>query len=191
MTGLGNLSLRGLAKAIGVTPPTLLHHFGSKEGLITEVLDALEREQMAAVALLDGGEFSLEDFLRRLWERQTTADELSRIRLQFEAITLGATEAGLPGPIRAKVMRSWVEQIRRKLEAQGFDQAEARNRATLMHAAIVGLTIDLLATNDRERTDAASQELFRMARGVDRNAKERMRAQAAPPRAANAENPKS
>lgn len=167
-TGLGNFSLRTLAKAVGVTPPALLHHFGSKEGLICEALDALEREQMAPVEMLDRDDFTLEDFVLRLWEIHSNEPELTRVRLQLEAIALSATDVGLPGPVRAKIIKAWVEYIARSLESQGYDRKAAFDHASLIHAAITGLLLDLVATGDRERTASAALELGRLARSLDR-----------------------
>lgn len=167
-TGLGNLSLRSLAKDLGVTPPTLLHHFGSKEGLISEVLDALAREQMEPVEILDQDGATLEDFVLRLWEIQSREAELAKVRLQLEAIAIAATDVGLPGPVRAKIIEAWVNYIARSLERQGYDRKEALDHASLIHSAITGLLLDLIATGDKERTDSAAIELGRLARSLDR-----------------------
>jgi AcrR family transcriptional regulator len=170
VSGLGGVTLRGVAKALDVTPPGLLHHFGSKTGMITAVIDELEREQMEVIEQVSAEGFSLEHFVRDLWAVQSSERELARIRLQLEAVTLDATETGLPGPVRARVMAVWVEAIARNLEAQGYDRATARNNATLVHAAFVGLLMDLLATGERERLDAACEELARIGRTIDRQA---------------------
>lgn len=167
-TGLGNLSLRSLAKDLGVTPPTLLHHFGSKEGLISEVLDVLAREQMEPVEILDQDGAKLEDFVLRLWEIQSREAELAKVRLQLEAIAIAATDVGLPGPVRAKIIEAWVNYIARSLERQGYDRKEALDHASLIHSAITGLLLDLIATGDKERTDSAAIELGRLARSLDR-----------------------
>lgn len=169
-SGLGGVSLRAVAKALDVTPPALLHHFGSKTGMITAVIDELEREQMEVIEQVTAEGFSLEEFVRALWQVQSSDRELARIRLQLEAVTLDATETGLPGPVRAKVMAVWVEAIARNLEAQGYDRDTARDNATLVHAAFVGMLMDLLATKDRARIDAANKALRRIARTIDRNA---------------------
>ncbi|UDL88950.1 TetR/AcrR family transcriptional regulator [Mesorhizobium sp. PAMC28654] len=167
-TGLGSLSLRSLAKDLGVTPPTLLHHFGSKEGMISEVLNTLEREQMGPVEILDQDGATLEDFVLRLWEIQSEEAELARVRLQLEAITIAATDVGLPGPVRAKIMEAWVKYIARSLERQGYERKEALAHASLIHSAITGLLLDLIATGDKERTGSAAIELGRLARSLDR-----------------------
>ena len=51
--GLGDLSLRKIAAAIGTSHRMLLYHFGSKSGLLVEVVRAVEartRAQFGAIA---------------------------------------------------------------------------------------------------------------------------------------------
>lgn len=170
ISGLGSVSLRGVAKALGLTPTALLHHFGSKAEMIRAVVDELEREQMDVVEKISKDELSLEKFICDMWAIQSSKAQLARIRLQLEAVTIDATETGLPGAIRAKVMSVWVESLARRLEAQGYDRHNARNNATLVHAAFVGLLMDLLATGDRARLDAACAELGRVALSIERKA---------------------
>ena len=51
--GIADLSLRQLAAAIGTSHRMLLYHFGSREGLLVAVTQAVEEQQRAA--LLDSG----------------------------------------------------------------------------------------------------------------------------------------
>jgi len=48
--GEEGLSIRELCARVGVTPPTIYHHFGDKDGLVTEVVDACFAEFDRAVA---------------------------------------------------------------------------------------------------------------------------------------------
>src|SRR5436305_14785627 len=50
--GLAGLSLRELAAAIGTRHRMLIYHFGSKEGLVVAVVQAVEAEQRAQLAKL-------------------------------------------------------------------------------------------------------------------------------------------
>ncbi len=63
--GIADLSLRQLAAAIGTSHRMLLYHFGSREGLLVAVTQAVEEQQRAA--LLESG-LTLQD-ARRSWER--------------------------------------------------------------------------------------------------------------------------
>ncbi len=46
--GMGDISLRELAAALGTSHRMLIYHFGSKEGLFVEVVRASERRQQGA-----------------------------------------------------------------------------------------------------------------------------------------------
>src|SRR5215210_7590078 len=50
--GVGDLSLRALAAALGTSHRMLIYHFGSREGLLIEVIRAVEDQQRAALAQL-------------------------------------------------------------------------------------------------------------------------------------------
>ena len=80
--GLGDLSLRSLAAAVGVSHVTLRHHFGSKEELVAELFDEIRARQEipADVAAEDGAAL-----LRRLWRDWTGEPGLRQFRLLFEA----------------------------------------------------------------------------------------------------------
>src|SRR6201998_4426191 len=47
--GVGDRSLREVADAVGTSHRMLLHHFGSREGLLIAVVEEAERRQMALV----------------------------------------------------------------------------------------------------------------------------------------------
>ena len=48
-TGIADLSLRQLAAAIGTSHRMLIYHFGSREGLLAAVTQAVEEQQRAAM----------------------------------------------------------------------------------------------------------------------------------------------
>src|SRR5262245_62390826 len=48
--GEGALSIRELCDRVGVTAPTIYHHFGDKDGLVAEVVDACFAEFDRALA---------------------------------------------------------------------------------------------------------------------------------------------
>ena len=47
--GVGDLSLRSLAAALGTSHRMLIYHFGSREGLLIEVIRAVEAQQREAL----------------------------------------------------------------------------------------------------------------------------------------------
>ena len=83
--GVGDLSLRGLAAALGTSHRMLIYHFGSREGLLIEVIRAVEAQQRAALAemLLDE-DASDADTMRRMWRRLADPALWPNERLFFE-----------------------------------------------------------------------------------------------------------
>ena len=59
-TGIADLSLRQLAAAIGTSHRMLIYHFGSREGLLAAVTQAVEDQQRAALRDRPGTEGFLE-----------------------------------------------------------------------------------------------------------------------------------
>src|SRR3954468_22834996 len=83
--GVGDLTLRGLAAALGTSHRMLIYHFGSREGLLIEVIRTVEAEQRAALAeLLRDPESSPEETMRRMWRRVADEALWPNERLFFE-----------------------------------------------------------------------------------------------------------
>ena len=67
--GVADLSLRGLAAAIGTSHRMLIYHFGSKEGLLIEVIRAVEAQQRALADEMNlDPSLSPSDAARALWK---------------------------------------------------------------------------------------------------------------------------
>jgi AcrR family transcriptional regulator len=154
--GAGALSLRGLASAIGTSHRTLIYHFGSREGLLIEVVREVERRQRNALATLDlDPATSLADAVRVMWQRLADPALWPYERLFFEMY--GQAVQGHPDtlPLLEGVVDSWLD-LNVELGARwGVPEGVARTHARLGLAVIRGLLLDLLATGDRAGTDAA------------------------------------
>src|SRR3954447_10590366 len=156
--GVGDLTLRGLAAALGTSHRMLIYHFGSREGLLIEVIRAIEAQQRAALAemLLDA-DASTADTMRRMWHRLADPALWPNERLFFElyAQALQGTPHALP--LLDGIVDRWVEPLTRIGVASGLPEADARAEARLGIAVTRGLLLDLLATGDREAVDAAME----------------------------------
>lgn len=89
--GLGDLTLRPLARALKTNARMLVYHFGSREELMREVLDCIrEREDARIQAWFQAGKTArtLPQFLRWLWRRLATTRTRPAIRLLFELYAL-------------------------------------------------------------------------------------------------------
>ena len=80
-TGIADLSLRQLAAAIGTSHRMLIYHFGSREGLLAAVTQAVENQQRTA--LLESGATTAND-ARQFWQRLSDPGLWPQERLFFE-----------------------------------------------------------------------------------------------------------
>jgi AcrR family transcriptional regulator len=156
--GVGNLSLRGLAAALGTSHRMLIYHFGSREGLLIEVIRAVEAQQRAALAemLLDE-EAAPAEVMRRAWRRVADPALWPNERLFFEIYAQALQGSPHALPLLDGIVDLWVEPLTRIAVAQGRPEAEARTEARLGVAVVRGLLLDLLATGEREAVDAAME----------------------------------
>jgi AcrR family transcriptional regulator len=166
--GVSDLSLRQLAAALGTSHRMLIYHFGSKEGLLTEIVrrvEARQRDQVAALAAATGGgdtaEGSLDvtspEALATLWAHFADEALWPWERLFFEVYAQALQGSPHAQPLLDGIVDLWVEPLARIAVAQGRPEAEARAEARLGVAVTRGLLLDLLATRDREAVDAAME----------------------------------
>jgi AcrR family transcriptional regulator len=156
--GVGQLSLRGLAAALGTSHRMLIYHFGSREGLLIEVIRTVEAQQRAALAqMLDDPEAPPEETMRRMWRRVADPALWPNERLFFEVYAQALQGSPHARPLLDGIVDLWVDPIARLAVAQGRPEAEARAEARLGVAVTRGLLLDLLATGDREAVDAAME----------------------------------
>lgn len=156
--GLAGVSLRPLAREIGVSVNALVHHFGSKDDL---VIVALRRANETQIAILDrwlarDPGLTAGDLLRRWWRWMNAApSNLALVRLGIEAAALQATASGLPGDVRSDQIGLWRLDLEQRLAAEGASPSRVQLEGSLLKAMFTGLVVDLLATGDRRRLGAA------------------------------------
>jgi AcrR family transcriptional regulator len=158
--GISDLSLRALAAGLGTSHRMLIHHFGSKQGLLEAVVTEVERRQRDALAglSLDSGDSGAEvarAWWRRfadpaLWPYERLFFELYGQALQGRAHALALTD---------DLLEPWIGPVAALYEQQGMSPRRARAAARLGVAVTRGLLLDLLATRDRAGVDDA-MELF-------------------------------
>ena len=156
--GLSDLSLRPLGRAVGVSPRTLLYHFGSKEALVLAVVDEARKRQQA---LLEGwlkrsAEYDVGTLLLGAWRWLSAPRNDRFLRLFFETYGAGLQHRRRYGGFLRGAVDDWVDFFGKLLAAGGVDDADrAGNLATILVAVTRGLLLDLLATGDRARADRA------------------------------------
>ena len=143
---LSDLSLRPLAKAIGSSPRVLLYLFGSKTRLISDVLAlnrAQQQELLEQARVRDAG---ARESLQLLWDWivDPARDNLRRLFLEAYIRSAGSEDEAWHDFARRSV-DDWLESL----------AALTGENPTLALAVIRGLVLDLLATNDLRRVNAA------------------------------------
>jgi AcrR family transcriptional regulator len=162
--GLADLSLRPLATAIDTSPRMLLYFFGSKERLIAEALAHIRiREQLDFKRAVSKSKPAdrLESLLRD-WRTSASPRREKYSRLFFEVYGLALQGPGrFPGFLE-RAVGDWLPLFAQAFAAAGVPPALARTLATLALGAVRGLHLDLLATGERKRTEAAFREMLKL-----------------------------
>lgn len=164
--GLGELSLRPLAGAIGTSHRMLLFHFGSKEQLMAEVVRAVEAQQrdaMSAVAARD--DLSVAEQMQLHWNGLVDPALRNNIRLFFEVYADALRGRSYTREFLDEVMAAWLPAATAALEP--VRGARAAVDARLMLAVTRGLLLDLVTTSDVAGVDAAMQRFASLFETVD------------------------
>jgi AcrR family transcriptional regulator len=162
-SGVSDLTLRGLAAAIGTSHRMLLYHFGSKEGLFVEVIKLVEQRQRDALAEIEFGDNPTPaGITRAFWQRLSAPELAANERLFFEIY--GQALQGRPGATQLLdgIVDGWIEPVVAMLDRLGFPSEHAAAQARLGIAITRGLLLDLLATGDRAACDAALEQYIRL-----------------------------
>lgn len=154
--GIGDRSLREIGAAVGTSHRMLIHHFGSREGLLTEVVRRVEADQRQFLASLD---LAPEQALEQMWQRLSDPLLWPAERLFFECYARASRGEPPFASLLPGIVDDWLDvAVRLRLVWPGDDRSErARARAGL--AMIRGLLLDLVATEDRAGVDDAFREL--------------------------------
>jgi len=153
--GLARRSLRDLAAQVGTSHRMLIHHFGSRDGLLAAVVETVEREQNERLGELPDDPA---DALRATWQRTSDPSFWPVERLFFECYARGAQGE----PPFDRLVPKLVDQTLASLSVRRADLIAGDAGATMARLALAvirGLLLDLVATGDREATDRAL-ELF-------------------------------
>lgn len=152
--GLGDMSLRPLAGAIGSSPRVLLYLFGSKDGLIRELLAKARADE---VALLEAT--PTDDLIGatlRIWGWASDPRHRALLTLWTEAYARSLTEPDGPwSDFAAATVRDWLELLAAAQPSSTRDTPGGAAERTATLALLRGAMLDLLATGDLDRTTGA------------------------------------
>jgi AcrR family transcriptional regulator len=157
--GIADQSLRSIAEAAGTSHRMLIHHFGSREGLLVELIRAVEQRQRDVLAGLrsEPGEEDL-----RFWEHLRSRELAPLERLFFEVYGQALQGREWAKPLLDGIVESWIGPVAQALVADGLDHESARVVARLGVAVTRGLLLDVLATGEEREVDAAMAYFSRL-----------------------------
>ncbi|MFI7221372.1 TetR/AcrR family transcriptional regulator [Micromonospora maritima] len=157
--GFSQLSLREIAAGTGTSHRMLIYHFGSREGLLAEVVRRIEAEQRLALVSFAAEIDDPVEVNRWFWRRLADPALAPAERLFFEIYSQALYGRSWTESFRASVIAAWAGPVEEMFIQLGFEPADARRRARLGLAVARGLLLDLLITGDRELLDGVA-ELF-------------------------------
>ena len=132
--GVADLALRPLAKALKTNARMLIYHFGSREGLMKEILAGLRQREDAVIRtwFRRGGKPTLSEFLRWYWKRLSAPQARPAAHLIFELYALALRDPQrYPG-----VLTDPVKYWRNLAELSGVSPEVGTAEATLLLAMI-------------------------------------------------------
>ena len=158
--GYARITARDLVADSGTNLASIGYHFGSKEGLLTEVVRAVEQGQRELWGeLVRDPELDPSERPRRLWQRVSDPELEPFARLFFEIYGQALQGREPATALLDGDIESWLRPSIESLVENGMPAERAEPMARLGLAVARGLLLDLLATGQRAAvTDAF--ELF-------------------------------
>ncbi len=150
--GLGDRSLRDIGASVGTSHRMLIHHFGSRYGLMTAVVEAIEEDQKQAMESLDG---ETGDIIAAMWQRLSDPRLWPAERLFFECYARALQGEEPFARLLPGVVDDWLERTAALDPTPDVSPEVARARARVGLAVFRGLLLDLVGTGDRAGVDAA------------------------------------
>jgi AcrR family transcriptional regulator len=156
--GMGGLSLRPLASAVGSSPRVLLFLFGSKHGLIRALLARARADELALLDHLRSSHDASD--LRQtgavVWRWLVAPEHRPLLRLWAEGYAQSLIEPDGPwARFAQETVEDWLAVLASCQPPETRDTSDAISERTLLLAVLRGALLDLLATNDAERATAA------------------------------------
>jgi AcrR family transcriptional regulator len=151
--GISDLSLRPLAAALGTQAPVLLHHFGSKEQLVVEILGCV-RDRLRSLGRSAEAE-NRRSGLGAIWTWISHPDQGPLMRLFFEAYGLALRHPDRYSDFIDHAIHDWLDE-----PLAAIDDISA----TLAIATVTGLVLDLLTTGDQMRVEDAMERFLLLLR---------------------------
>ena len=154
--GLGEQSLRQIAAALGTSHRMLIYHFGSRDGLLVAVAEAVEaRTRLRFEDIVADHTQGPDAVIRQMWDYVADPALGGFERLFFALYGRGLQGDASTNPLLSSNIEGWLAANDVQAAERGFPADLARAHARLGIAVIRGLLLDLLATGDLAGATAA------------------------------------
>jgi AcrR family transcriptional regulator len=155
--GVGELSLRPMARELGVTHATLIRHFESKEALVAEVVDHIRTEigPRTRAAGRYPADASTNWMMRAVWAHLRQPAERRQFALLFELVAMHTRRPDRFDLLEQMLITEFLAPLQARFRRDGMSSRDARNFATGFLAQVRGLQLDLAVSGDERRVDAA------------------------------------
>jgi AcrR family transcriptional regulator len=157
--GFAELSWRPIASTLGVSPTTLVHHFGTKVQMLEAIQGRLRERMVLGVRELAGEQPDLPTAVRTVWTRASDPEHGAEFRLFFAIYGRALQDPDQFSDFLEHVVADWMGALHDTQEHDS-DPATATRTATLIIATIRGLLLDLLATGDHTRVQDAAESFI-------------------------------
>ncbi|MEV7694853.1 TetR/AcrR family transcriptional regulator [Microbacterium sp. NPDC089189] len=159
--GLIDLSLSGIARAIGSNNRMLLYYFGSKERLLEAAADIAIERFPHLDAVFDRLAAASPDFRARLlraWDDIGADENRPYLVMFFHRFAVALGDPARWEEFLGHLGHGWVDRVRAVFEAEGWTSPDADRAATRLVADWRGLQFALLCGMDRTDLTAAYRD---------------------------------
>ena len=154
--------MRPLASDLGVSPRTLLYHFGSKENLIVEAIRHLRRRQPAIRKMLEDpptasttASETISEAIGRLWDEAKQPQSQPFLALYFELAALSVREPATYRTLVRTLDDDWVHTMRGQLASWDVHPQRMESVISTALAGYRGALLLALTTADWTAADEA------------------------------------
>ncbi|MEV6180422.1 helix-turn-helix domain-containing protein [Streptomyces sp. NPDC052015] len=159
--GVRGTGVAAIAERVGATPSALIHHFGSKDGLVRAVLEEADRRALERLSITQGAEPTLEEafdwFIRDAEHTAATERDLAALHTTLTAENLE------PGSVlhtwfrdRGRALRAHLVSLFNRAAADGSARADLNPAILAAETAAFIEGAHLLWLLDPEQVDLAS-----------------------------------
>lgn len=153
--GLRDRSMREIAAAVGSSHRMLLYHFGTRDGLVAAIVEAVEESQRQLLRDLAADADDVPSLILGLWRQVSSPEVRPFVRLFFD--TVAATAGSRAGD---HLTAPWLDDSREIGRLLGVEVDPVDVRVGV--AVTRGLLVDVLVSDQVEPATAALHRFVEM-----------------------------